>query len=145
VLRECRLRRGETWEQSRTAYERGGDGAQCRLPLSAHAESWLSLIWLAASVFRFLVRDHCACRAACLQADGEIANPTFEENDADSPSQFRKLGDLPSEEPGGSAADTAKRADTSRSDTRSKTDVVRSLTYYSLGIVSQAVVFTCMW
>eukprot|EP01043_Picozoa_sp_COSAG02_P074018 COSAG02_NODE_14636_length_1252_cov_1.279271_1_plen_90_part_00 len=75
----------------------------------------------------------------------EVVNPTFEEGLDDTGLRNRKLGDEPAEEPDGEDADGAKSADTGRSDVRSKSNVVWTLAYYSLGIASQVVVYTCMW
>ena len=73
----------------------------------------------------------------------EVANPTFEDEPDDTGLRNRKLGDEPAEEPDGKNPDGAKSAD--RSDVRSKSDVALTLMYYSLGIASQVVVYSCMW
>jgi hypothetical protein len=76
----------------------------------------------------------------------EVVNPTFEEGLDDTGLRNRKLGDEAAAEPDGKdAKDGAKSADTGRSDVRSKSNVAWTLAYYSLGIASQVVVYTCMW
>ncbi len=75
----------------------------------------------------------------------EVANPTFEEESDDTGLRNRKLGDEPAEEAGDKDADGARSAGSDQSAVRSKSDVAWTLAYYSLGIVSQVVVYTCMW
>lgn len=94
-----------------------------------------------------LVRSQLSRWPCFAQADeGEIANPTFEEEIVDDTGlRNRKLGDLPSEEPGVDDADGVKSAVTPDAEARSKSEVTRTLAYFSLGIISQAVVYVSMW